>query len=363
MELKEFISEKEPWEYNFEFECGDEEYAKLDTFERYFTYKISPEITAYDNANKFIKKQCGYSPVYDPDGSGKGFYPIIHKIYNALWGWEKNSYNTFGKLKCGQDLCEFGADTMNSVQTALGLTIEPNRGNRRSFYWTLECWYSNKKNYEQIWKDMKADDYIDAYHTLGNFVLVPKWFNGDRGTKLYLCKDKETPGYAKSKKDGKYYKKIDDFWDLSLEYLNVNGFKKIKKSEVNFDKDNFNWNINYFFLWDYVNENVGSRRYEPKYIGIEEKGERDLKKFFIYSTKFIHRRGKFMTAMLMIQNDKQSDLYARIQDALFSKDDIWFGGIDKAAEEILKRFESEIPENAKNLLDELKDEFIDLRNE
>lgn len=36
MELKEFI--KMSWEYNFEFECGDEEYMKLDALERYFIY-------------------------------------------------------------------------------------------------------------------------------------------------------------------------------------------------------------------------------------------------------------------------------------------------------------------------------------
>lgn len=349
--------EAKPWEYNFEFECDDEKYKALSTFERYFTYKISPEATAYDNANQFIKMHFGYNPISDPDGSGKDYYQIIHKIYNALWGWEKDRRSTFGTLKGNPDLCEFGADTMNSVQTALGLTIEPNRWGNRSLYWTLECWCCDKEKYEQIWKGKKANDYIDAYHTLGNFVLVPKWFNGDRGTMLYLCKNEEKPSYFQSKKDGKYYQKIDDFWDLSLEYLNENGFhKKIKKSEVNFDKEMFDWYINYFFLWDYVQLDKGS--YKVNLIGMNEQtNKRDFPEFFKISTDLIKRRGKFMTAMLDIQH-KKTDLYKEIQTFLTNKDkDFTAESIFDAAKKILENQElgKKITGNAKNLLVDLEE--------
>ncbi len=346
MTFKDFMEMEKPWKYNFEFECGDKDYKALPAFERYFTYKISPEATAYDSANQFIINHFGYSPICDPDGSGKGYYTLIHEIYNALWRWEKDKNSTFGTLKGKPDICEFGADTMNSVQTALGLTIEPNRWGNRSFYWTLECWGKDGETYENKWKSMAAEEYIEAYHTLGNFVLVPKWFNGDRGTKLYLDRNEETPGYVWSKEDGGYYKKVDDFWDLSLEYLYDNGFhKKINKSTVNFDKEMFDWYINYFFLWDYVEDK--GECYKPKHIAIKENGERDFTEFFKTSTELILRRGKFMTAMQMLKQDD----YHKLQSGIFDTSTI-YSGYDSVISEIEKKIS--LNDSAKAIMNGLK---------
>ncbi len=41
MKLNDFIATEKPWAYNFEFECEDEKYKKLDTFTRYFIYKTN----------------------------------------------------------------------------------------------------------------------------------------------------------------------------------------------------------------------------------------------------------------------------------------------------------------------------------
>lgn len=233
MELKDFIKMKEtaPWEYNFEFECGDEDYRKLKPLMRYFIYKSKPEVPAKDleKTGEFIKNNFGYCPVYDPDGwNGLAYYPIVIEIYKHLWGWKRSANSKQRKDSFAEvegnifGSCRFGSDTMNSVQTALQLVAKV-----RSFYQTINKCYDPEKNDVNIDEKEKIVQYIDWYHTLGNFVLVPAGFNGYRGKR----------------------KKIKDFWDLSLKYLKENGWDS--KPGV-FDKCKFNEYINYFFLWDSV---------------------------------------------------------------------------------------------------------------
>lgn len=376
--IKKLLEKADPWEYNFEFESGDTKFTSLKTLDRYFIFRALPngDYGVYNKANQFINSLLIYSNIYDPDGSGYVYYPLTHEIYSVLWNWQKGEDTTFGEIKSSgfekiseNKLCMFGGDTMNSVQYFLdslyaliekevNSKLKLTKRGQISLKYMLQCMQDEPRFCEVLLseakkKDIIIEEYINLYHTLGNFVLVPKWFNGDRGTKLYLFKDKETSGYSRSKEGGKYYKKIDDFWDLSLEYLKENGFhKKIKESEVNFDKEMFNWYINFFFLWDYVRKD--DNKYTVKEISPRDKNDiTQYKDFFTNSVRFIKRRGKFMTAMIKIQFEK-AELYKKIQEHLTSGD-FWADSIFDAAKQIFEQFNGKIPESAEMLLSELKD--------
>lgn len=316
-------NDAEPWEYNFEFECGDENYKALPVFERYFTYKISPEVISdkYDSAKEFIKKHFGYSSICDPDGSAATFYPIIHDIYNKLWNWEK-SKDTFGRInnEAFDDIL-WGGDTMNSVQTTLGWI---SGSQHSSLYFTLNNWWGDKETFEKKMMQLKVDEYINSYHTLGNFVLVPRSFNSNRS------------------------RWFGDFWDRSLQHLKENGYN-------DFISDYFAKYINYFFLWDYAiidkeSYSVKDLSHGLKY-GTEHK---EFTPFYEKASKYIKRRGRFMTAMLIIQT-KNSKLYKEIQTWLVDKSTL-LKGIDDAAKKILQEFkgisDDENLINAKKILND-----------
>lgn len=341
MELNNFIKMKEPWAYNFEFECDDENYKKLETFMRYFIYKTQADVPALQlkNTAEFIKKNFGYRPVYDPDGSNKSaYYQIVIEIYKHLWNWQRE--NDFAEVdKNIFDNCLFGPDTMNSVQNALNLAVGAN-----SLYKFVNKYYSCKNNdvdelgikkdikikdiyAEKIWKEIVQ--YIDWYHTLGNFVLVPAGFNNWRGRR----------------------NEIKDFWDLSLNYLKENG-TKINVKGI-FDKSKFNEYINYFFLWDYVEHKDCDYIFKNISHNPCESGQSQFSlDFFGETRKIIERRGRFMIAMLMLEQD----LYKELQEWLVTKNDNgklpFFDGVNDAAGKILDKFD-DIPENAKKILEEI----------
>lgn len=372
MKLNEFIIMEKPWAYNFEFECGDKDYINLKTpLMRYFIYKTypaDPELKPDPPAKyltktvEFIKNNFGYRPVYDPDGVNENaFYQIVIEIYNHLWSWNcpaepkqrKDKYAEIDKNIFGN--CFFGPDTMNSVQIPLSSVLV----DAKSLYRTINKYYDSVKEdvnesevkkgiiididkKEKIWNEIVQ--YIDWYHTLGNFVLVPAGFNGDR---------------AKNKK-------INDFCDLSLRYLKKNGYKNEEVRDhwennrciyrtVAFDKDKFNEYINYFFLWDYVKHKDND--YIVRSISHIDWGSEQLSPdFFVKTRDIIEHRGRFMTAMLMIEQ-ADSKLYKNIRRWLLKNDNgelPFFDGMNDAAGKILKEFENkEIPQKAKEILEKL----------
>lgn len=348
MNLENFISMKRPWEYNFEFECNDEKYKNLATFERYFTYQIMLKASAYENTNRFIKEHFCFSPICDPDCSNlKAYYEIVGDIYQRLWNWDPKSFNPKSGIfypHVKDDIFgEFGlgGDTMNSVQTVLGWTVGKNPNDNYSLHCTLACWYGERDRWECTWSGMGAEGYINSYHTLGNFVLVPSGFNTERGTKLSL----------------KNNEKISDFWDRSLEFLQSIGYRRFKSL-------NYNKYINYFFLFDYVEIAEDGKSYIPKTDlskglcagDYSQDLQKDCMYFFTTAAALNNRRGRFMVALLIIQN-AFPDLYEIMQKRYFIKNNAIFNGIDGAAKKILEDSEFEkIPDKAKNILKELAEE-------
>lgn len=360
---------KMPWEYEFENEWTVNGFNLNEPVDRFFLYKATKKENQSGHINELEETEKFCAECFSKYGDIEDFdrCNLAIDLYRTLWGLGKRTgyYYPVKSNLFGEETL-FGGETMNSVMIPLGKILtnlcqseeggkyeeerkykkdDDKKGmiNPTSTMYSLKLYQRyNKEFVTDICKKYGGfEAYVRAYHTLGNFVLVPAGFNGDRGTKLYLCKNEETPGYFQSKKDGKYYKKIDDFWDFSLKYLQENGYG-------DFTPEHFTEYINYFFLWDYVEKKNG--KYEVKPIGMNNFSEkRDILKFLEESTENIKRRGIFMTAMLMLS---QSD-YQKLQSSIFGKSVVYqgFGDVISKVEE-----EISLDEPVKVILDRLKTE-------
>lgn len=297
MELNEFIGMENPWDYNFELEnmkIRENFKPNENIFERFFTYKVMGEDLAaakdivYPNAEFFIRevKEKGYYYGVDCDRCS-----LSRRIYTALW---KDSLGyrelTFINKHNKQEIVNkgFWSDTMNSVITPLSKFVETlddsqkakPRGYTKSVRYLLECFLGeNQTAFKEALKQTK--EYINSYHTLGNFVLIPANFNKYRN-------------YA-----------FEDFADLSLDYLkdgfNLKYFDKITqryydRKDINnnviviFDKEQYCTYINMCFLWDCVK--IKGNSYVSRPVGMENvTDERDLSKFFEISVKLLTAAG------------------------------------------------------------------------
>lgn len=219
------------------------------------------------------------------DSDGRFIY--MRAIYNILWGrnekdkdviLNKYGYNNFRTTKIFSDRLLFGGDTINSVQTLLN----------RSLGTTTKEMNVCKDKDTLIKKIKKAslEEICQTSGCIGNYVLVPAYFNVERGG--------------------------NDDWDKALNKLKDKGFlgivdKMIMRSKGTLKKDtnlhstvhelygdflneDFKLYINAMFLWDYVCKK------NNEYIVEEKVTENWLEN----TSKLIIRRGIFMASMIRI---------------------------------------------------------------
>lgn len=291
------------YEYDLNLESGSLEYANADWLNRYIIYRTiwqngrlkKTELPLVNRYSDETSRNGAYKGLCDPDGSGYSYYPITHDIYKSLWDWEKGA-DTFGKIQGGAFSCEFGGDTMNSVQTALGRIIDnlsrkngwdELRGNTKiwlsSDVFTINLYLNKADEMRETLEDIAGlKEYICYYTTIGNLCLVPSMFNGERGKNRQLC----------------------DYWDRSLEYLHSNGWQET------FSCHEFYRYVNYFFLWEWVDSSGMVERLSDDLNNIE-----DYSRFLQKSVRKIKRRGIFMNALLEIA-DKYPHIYADIKQQI-----------------------------------------------
>ena len=223
--------------------------------------------------------------LFDCD-SWNGSNDLMDEIYDQLW---RNKMNESLRDK-------FGGDTMNSFATTFNA-------------------FSGKESYEESFDDYKEKkesydvlrEYAKLTGCLGNFVLVPKGFNGYRGLAGT----------------------IRDYWDLSLHELRCDQSGQGWLDQVDMP---FNKYINLFFLWDYVSgKKNGGYRVRPLFKSHEailmrekmvlprkadvEGASDDFSEFTKKANRCILRRGAFMSTMLRISAE-DSDSYDKIVEDL-----------------------------------------------
>ena len=135
----------------------------------------------------------------------------MRAIYNILWGrneitnskaiLDENGYTYFRTAKAmgGRNIL-MGGDIANSVQTTLNKELNITSKMAREKY-------NNTNEIEELLNTIKKSeiaDLFECYHYIGNFVLVPAYFNGWRGTNSA----------------------VEDYFDKSLKELKENGWEK-----------------------------------------------------------------------------------------------------------------------------------------
>lgn len=335
--VENFLKSDCPYNYNFEFECDIKEYTELSPIARYITYTATTADalkSAYPIGRKFSEiAHNAYSDLVDCDGSqNDGNNQLIRDIYKKLWGWSKGN-NTFGYLNSEKFSCRFGGETMNSMKYPLNdiaakYVYKNSDLKKRGFLSAnhlINLFAQDELRPELIAALENVDglvEYINSYHTLGNFTLVPAGFNGFRGFSAVYKGEK-----------------IRDYWDLSLRLLQDEGYSD------NFSPDDFIIYINRFFLWDYIGENG-----EPKNL----RDDKNETKFYKQCTNFIKRRGIFMTAMLKLQAIVREE-YEIISDSVFSEPSYIYRGYDEVLKLIRKKLKERVNTvEANKILDDCK---------
>lgn len=291
MELSEFIGLRNPADYNFEFENKLLQEDKLNTYSRYFVYKASSynaRNSVYEKGKKFAEHVFErYGIITDCDGTlginEHDTCKLAREIYRNLWGWKDSEgglLNRYGFVAFNQ-FGLFGPETMNSAQRTVNTIIEEAFGKcddenilmlkkgRFSANFMVEL-FSNECSNEVLIKwlnDIKGlSEFLDLYHTIGNFVLVPAYFNPYRNSE------------------------VKDYWDKSLLLMKQKNEKWLwEENEIFWNRELFVRYINYFFLWDYTDD------YEPLIIS-------NTNDFIEITNRKIRLRGKFMVAMLRIND-------------------------------------------------------------
>lgn len=281
----------------------------------------------------------------DKNGTGIG-------VYEYGWGNFRTSY--LGLFKDEKKLL-WGSDTMNTI----------------AFYRDAIENYKNKNDENE----KKVDELCRKCHYLGNFVLVPAYFNQRRGgcdqidVALYrLCEGKITV-------------------DFSFRDSKCGSVTKVDKLEVAYKKFNiwhkdcFTQYINMFFLWDYVKKN--EKTYYVKDMKSNREpvtsntnvNESNVGKYITNANAYIEKRSIFMAAMLEIavefknvevnvsdskmkwQDWDVSDIYKCIVEKVFLADKTYsdydevFGAIEKAINDIKKKG-GDIPNGISDILKE-----------
>lgn len=277
--------------------------------------------------------------LFDCD-SWNGSNDLMDEIYDRLW---RNKMNKWG---CSSSHDKFGGDTMNSFATTFhalfcdGDSFLAYKNDIKS----IESEEKKKREEKKKFYDALRE-YAKLTGCLGNFVLVPKGFNGYRGL----------AGTIK------------DYWDLSLHELRCDRSGQGWLDQVDMP---FNKYINLFFLWDYVSgKKNGGYRVRPLFksheaILIREKmvlprkadrkgASDDFSEFTKKANRCILRRGAFMSAMLRISAE-DSDSYDKIVDYLAT--DASLGSMEDVIEQLqLKALP--LDEKAKDFLDDLLNEL------
>ncbi|MBQ8790194.1 MAG: hypothetical protein IJZ51_02650 [Ruminiclostridium sp.] len=188
--VADFLNLSQPSEYDFSSYSASDRYKVLKGLERFMVYKASAGDfnEVYENASKkFVKlKAEGYfKGLCDPDSG----CALLQIIYRLLWDEKHLKY-------CLSDKGCIKADTLNSPATTLNkLVVKSKSGESERFKSQIESRQEMSVNYiidryydesDDSFKKWLSDnvfliEYLDSYHTLGNFMPYPVGCNQIRG--------------------------------------------------------------------------------------------------------------------------------------------------------------------------------------
>lgn len=196
-----------------------------DPIEKFVAYKVLTE-----NPCKF-----------DADNS-LGTCSLMGEIYRKLWGAtiEHSNFMTIdGFFDEDEKSVLFGGDVYNSLQTSTGL----------SKYECVRLYIKEPMKLKQRLSDMQ--EVMKVSHVLGNFGLVPAYYNAYRGTSKTIRDYLDRSLFELRQKGFSYLEVLIDKNRSAEKKRDIEAFIRKKKSKYrDFDVSDYIKYINLMFLWD-----------------------------------------------------------------------------------------------------------------
>ena len=161
---------------------------KYDFFEK--ARKMRIELLKKYNFKQNKDKENEFSPlIIDPDSQSK----LLQKIYKILWDIKEDCPEY---MKSCLDKGNIQGETLNSVNTTLNYYYENyieqeekekirekiNKRQSVSKKYILSRYLNDSKTLKERISNKSINDFLNIYHTIGNFMPVPNNCNGPRGT-------------------------------------------------------------------------------------------------------------------------------------------------------------------------------------
>ena len=234
--IKLFENENYPWEYDFKNENTNDIYQKKSAKrvdDSLYTFALYKNDKTFDTDGTLL----------DNVDNEKYACQLTREIYRVLFGFKDRvdeiNISRYGDCIVGS---KYGPDTMNTFMKVGEKLIfnEFKEKLEKEDIFRKNSFFSNKflihiilekELSVELEEKIKIFNYLDAITTMGNYCLVPAYFNPYRGTKF------------------------DDYFDLSLINLKCKKNNEIWKcigNTISWEAKKFNDFINEFFLWDYI---------------------------------------------------------------------------------------------------------------
>lgn len=344
----------------------------------------------------------------DPDDSN-GNNPYVRAIYYILWGrrigcgdeFDINDKRAKVSGNNGSGVYEYGYTNFRTSYLSFKEDVPS-----KSLLWggdTINTLASYRVQIERLKEENSGENpdnvniLCSRCHQLGNFVLVPAYFNGWRG--IFLQDRMDLSLYILSEISNEGDENVYDGFSFKSQFLRkqknsekATRQKKWEVAETHFlvwENTYFNKYINTFFLWDYV-EPDEKEKYVVKNLQYSENKQEDSKyitantisTYIDHANKYIERRGIFMAAILKIASmDKDieytgkyknlwqdwsvSGIYKYMIEKIFLTDTVFSGyqEVIKDMEGVLEELENivniqEAAEQVKAILGEIRKKLL-----
>lgn len=318
LSINDFLKLPNPKKYDFSNEKAKDDYIKLNGFNKFFIYMIDVKkddfsskekdklfIDAYKKI-KELYKENDYGDIIDPDSQSN----LLQEIYKILF--KDNDYiKNKNKIQ---------GETLNSANTTLNRLYElieneeekeerKHIGNNVSNKYRISRYLTNSKTIIELKKIDKVKRFLEAYHTIGNFMPIPKGCNSPRGFNN---------------------RKIEDYWDLTL--LNIYRYyvdNNYKALEIIVGEDNLSIYKNWLDIFgkgiegwisfiesNYLENFVGKKKdnYYPQELwkdhfkenkSVIPETKKECLAYFKNTTKLIKKRSKRMIKELKKENKNE----------------------------------------------------------
>lgn len=182
-----------PESYDFTEENTSDNYKDLNGLERFFAYmiKYKGKNCSYEKIkekHRQLYNQNVFENLVDPDSKCR----LIRTIYAILWDERYLDFRGFF----------ISGETMNSANTTFNRYVQLSSYNKlkqgKGVLGTINLYYSNDEFKMHLNSNNNLVEFINIYHTIGNFIPFPLGCNSPRGY--------NNP-------------RIEDYWDLTLKYI------------------------------------------------------------------------------------------------------------------------------------------------